>query len=47
VPNSLQSLKGSLVKAEAENPLGTVRSATAEWPESLKACVEAEGGHIE
>jgi hypothetical protein len=24
-----------------------LRAATAEWPERLKACVEAEGGHFE
>jgi hypothetical protein len=31
----------------AEIPLETVRAAMAEWPERLKACVEAEGGHFE
>ena len=30
-----------------EIPLETVRGAIAEWPEHLKACVEAEGGHFE
>jgi hypothetical protein len=35
------------VKAAAENPLGTARSATAESPERLKAFVKPEGGHIE
>jgi hypothetical protein len=47
VSNSLESLKRSLVKAAAENPLGTVSAATVNWPGRLKACVEAEGGHIE
>jgi len=47
LPNSLESLKRFLVKAAAENPLGTVRSAIAEWPESFKAGLEAEGVHIE
>jgi len=45
--NNLDSLKRSLVKAPAEIPLETVRVALAEWPERLKACVEAEGGHFE
>jgi hypothetical protein len=35
------------VKAAAEIPLETVRAAIAEWPERLKVCVEAEGGHFE
>jgi len=39
--NSLDSLRRSLVKAVAENPLETECAATAEWPEGLKACVEA------
>ena len=42
-----RDLKRSLVKAAAEIPLEKVRSAIAQWPESLKACVEAEGGHFE
>jgi hypothetical protein len=46
-PNSLDSLKSSLVKAAAKIPLGTVLAATAGWPECLKACVEAEGIHFE
>jgi hypothetical protein len=45
--NNLDSLKRSVVKAATENPLETVRAAIAEWPERLKACVEAEGGHFE
>ena len=44
--HNLDSLKGSLVKAAAEIPLETVRAAIAEWPERLKACVEAQG-HFE
>jgi hypothetical protein len=39
--NSLESLRRSLLKAAAEIPLETEHAATAEWPESLKACVEA------
>ena len=29
------------MKAAAEIPLETERAATADWPERLKACVEA------
>jgi len=39
--NNLDSLKRSLVEAAAEIPLEAVRAAIAEWPERLKACVEA------
>ena len=39
--NNLDSLKRSLMKAAAEIPLVTVRAAIADWPEGLKACVEA------
>jgi hypothetical protein len=39
--NSLESLKRYLVKAVAENPLEMVREVTAEWPEHVKACIEA------
>jgi hypothetical protein len=41
------SLRRSLVKAEAEIPQETERAATAEWPKHLKVCVEAQGGHFE
>jgi len=39
--SSLESLRRSLVRAAAEIPLETVCAVTAEWPEYLKACVEA------
>ena len=45
--NNLGSLKRSLVKTAAEIPVETVRAAIAEWPEGLKACVEADCGHFE
>jgi len=45
--NSVESLRRSFVKAPAQIPVEKVRAATAEWPERLKACVEAEGGHFE
>jgi hypothetical protein len=35
------------MKAAAEIPLATVHVAIADWPEHLKACIEAEGGHFE
>jgi len=41
------NLDRSLMKAVAEIPLETVRAAKAEWPEHIKACVDAEGGHFE
>ena len=45
--NNLDGLKRSLVKAAAEIPLEKVHAAIAEWPERLKACIEAEGSHFE
>jgi len=45
--NNLESLKRSIVKTAAEIPVETLRAAIAQWPESLEACVEAEGGHFE
>jgi hypothetical protein len=45
--HNLDSLKRSLVKAAAEIPLEMFCAAIAEWPESLKDCFEAEGGHFE
>jgi hypothetical protein len=45
--NNLESLKRSLMKAAAEIPLETVCATIAEWPERLKACIEAEGSHFE
>jgi hypothetical protein len=42
-----KNLKRFLMKAAAEIPLETVRAAIAEWPECLKACVEAQGSHFE
>jgi len=45
--SNLDSVKRSLMKAATEIPLEKVHAAIAEWPEHLKACVEAEGGHFE
>jgi len=39
--------EGSLVREAAEIPLETEHAATAEWPEGLKACIEAWSGHFE
>jgi hypothetical protein len=45
--NSLERLRRSLVKAAAEISMEIEREATADWPERLKVCVEAQGGHFE
>jgi hypothetical protein len=45
--HNTESLKRSYVKAAAEIVLETERAVTAEWPERLETCVEAEGGHFE
>ena len=45
--NNLNSLKRSLKKVAPEIPLETVHATIAEWPECLKACIKAEGGHFE
>jgi hypothetical protein len=45
--NNLDSLKGYLVKSAAEILLETVPATIVQWPEGLKACVEAKGGHFE
>ena len=45
--NSLEILRRFLLKAAAEIPLEMERVVTAEWPEHLKACVKAQGGHFE
>jgi hypothetical protein len=45
--NNQGSLKRSVVKAAAEIPLEMVRAGLADWPEGLKVCVGAEGGHFE
>jgi hypothetical protein len=34
-------------ESSGNDPLGEVCVAIAEWPERLKACVEAEGVHFE
>jgi len=44
---NLEELKRSLTKAAREIPLETVRAAIAEWPDRLKSCVKAKGGHFE
>jgi len=41
ITTAWKNLRRSLVKATSEIPLETEHAATAEWPESLKACVEA------
>jgi hypothetical protein len=34
-------------EGSSRDPPETERAATAEWPECLKICVEALGGHFE
>jgi len=43
----MDNLKRSVVKAAAEILLETLHAARAEWPERLRACIMAEGGHFE
>jgi hypothetical protein len=45
--DSLESLKTSLMKAMAEVLLGMVCAVTAQLPEHLKACIDANGSHFE
>lgn len=45
-PN-IESLKKSLEAAVTKFPMETVRKSIDEWPDRLKACVKAKGGHFE
>lgn len=44
---NIEALKADLVKAAASLPLDVVRAAIDEWPDRLKKCVKAKGGHFE
>lgn len=44
---NIEALKRDLVAAAASIPLETVRAAIDEWPDRLKMCVKAKGGHFE
>lgn len=44
---NIEGLKVDLVKAAASIPLEVVRAAIDEWPDRLKRCVKAKGGHFE
>lgn len=44
---TISSLKRSLLAAVADFPMETMRAAIDEWPERLRACVSAKGGHFE
>lgn len=44
---NINGLKADLVKVAASIPLEVVRAAIDEWPDRLKRCVKAEGGHFE
>lgn len=45
-PN-IDALKKALSKAVANFPMDVVRPAIDDWPNRLKACVKAKGGHFE
>jgi len=44
---NLEALKASIRKAAANLPLERVRAAIDEWPDRLRKCVRAKGGHFE
>uniref|UniRef100_A0A914EIE7 Transposase n=1 Tax=Acrobeloides nanus TaxID=290746 RepID=A0A914EIE7_9BILA len=44
---TVESLKRALVKAWDEISVDTLRKIVDDFPKRLKACVEADGGHIE
>ena len=45
-PN-IESLKWSLQKAAADFPVDVLCNSIDEWPQRLKDCVHANGGHFE
>lgn len=44
---NLEALKSSIRRAVANFPMERVRAAIDEWPERLRKCVRARGGHFE
>ncbi|KAL4131321.1 hypothetical protein QTP88_008653 [Uroleucon formosanum] len=44
---NIESLKADLVKSAASIPLEVVRAVIDEWPDRLKKCINANGGHFE
>lgn len=44
---NIESLKQSLEAAVANFPMESLRNCVDEWPERLKSCVKAKGGHFE
>ena len=44
---TIDSLNRFLVSAVTDFPIETMRAAIDEWPERLRACVYAKGGHFE
>ncbi len=44
---TLEALKRSIVRAAAEIPLETIRSYIDDFPNLLKLCIKAKGGHFE
>jgi len=44
---NIKSLKANLVKSAASIPLEVVHDVIDEWPDRLKKCMNANGGHFE
>lgn len=44
---NLESLKKAIIKTVADVDMNVVRAAIDAWPQRLKACVSAKGGHFE
>ena len=45
--SNIESLKWSLWKATADFPSDVLRNSIHGWPQELKDCVHANGGHSE
>ena len=44
--HKLESLKQALVEAVDNFPMDPVRTAINEWPNRLRRCIQANGGHF-
>ena len=45
--HTLESLKHALVEAVDKFPMDVVHTAIDEWPNRLRRCIRANGGHFE
>ena len=45
--SNIETLKPSLQKAAADFPIDVLHNSIDEWPQRLKDCVHAIGGHFE